>query len=73
MNQTNDKVDEQKINNCIKTTNFEILKNKEKKEGFLENVYSKKSNKKIDFFNLGPKNKWRIIILNQSMKKVFLL
>ena len=43
LNQTKDKLDEKKINNCIKTTNFEILKNKEKKEGFLENVYSKKN------------------------------
>ena len=49
--QTNDKVDEQKINNCIKTTNFEILKNKEKKEGFSENVYSEKTKKKIQCSN----------------------
>ena len=70
LNQTNDKVDEQKINNCIKTTNFEILKNKEKKEGFLENVYSKKSNKKIDFFNLGPKNKWRKIVPKKFHEKI---
>ena len=41
-----------KINNCIKTTNFEILKHKEKKEGFSENVYSAKTKKKIDFFFL---------------------
>ena len=60
--QINEKIDEIKINNCIKTTNFEILKNKEKKEGFSENVYSKKKNKKIDFFNLGPKNKWRKVV-----------
>ena len=70
LNQTNDKVDEQKINNCIKTTNFEILKNKEKKEGFLENVYSKKTNKKIDFFNLGPKNKWRKIVPKEFHEKI---
>ena len=70
LNQTKDKLDEQKINNCIKTTNFEILKNKEKKEGFLENVYSKKSNKKIDFFNLGPKNKWRKIVPKKFHEKI---
>ena len=70
LNQTKNKVDEQKINNCIKTTNFEILKNKEKKEGFLENVYSKKSNKKIDFFNLGPKNKWRKIVPKEFHEKI---
>ena len=70
LNQTKNKVDEQKINNCIKTTNFKILKNKEKNEGFLENVYSKKSNKKIDFFNLGPKNKWRKIVPKKFHEKI---
>ena len=70
LNQTEDKVDEKKINNCIKTTNFKILKNKEKNEGFLENVYSKKSNKKIDFFNLGPKNKWRKIVPKKFHEKI---
>jgi len=68
--QVNEKIDEIKINNCIKTTNFEILKNKEKKEGFSENVYSKKKNKKIDFFNLGPKNKWREVVPKELHEKI---
>ena len=68
--QVNEKIDEIKINNCIKTTNFEILKNKEKKEGFSENVYSKKKNKKIDFFNLGPKNKWRKVVPKELHEKI---
>ena len=68
--QVNEKIDEKKINNCIKTTNFEILKNKEKKEGFSENVYSKKKNKKIDFFNLGPKNKWRKVVPKEFQEKI---
>ena len=68
--QVNEKIDEIKINNCIKTTNFEILKNKEKKEGFSENVYSKKINKKIDFFNLGPKNKWRKVVPKAFHEKI---
>ena len=66
----NKKIDEIKINNCIKTTNFEILKHKEKKEGFPENVYSKKTNKKIDFFNLGPKNKWRKVVPKELHEKI---
>ncbi len=45
----NEEIDEKKINNCISSTSFEILKNKEKKEGFLENVYSKKQIKKLLF------------------------
>jgi len=68
--EVNEKIDEIKINNCIKTTNFEILKNKEKKEGFSENVYSKKINKKIDFFHLGPKNKWEKVVPKEFHEKI---
>ena len=69
-NQINEKIDEIKINNCIKTTRFEILKHKEKKEGFSENVYSKKTKKKIDFFHLGSKNKWREIVPKKFHEKI---
>ena len=68
--QVNEKIDEIKINNCIKTTSFEILKHKEKKEGFSENVYSKKTKKKIDFFHLGSKNKWREIVPKEFQEKI---
>ena len=68
--QVNEKIDEIKINNCIKTTNFEILKHKEKKEGFTENVYSEKTKKKIDFFHLGSKNKWREVVPKEFHEKI---
>ena len=68
--QVNEKIDEIKINNCIKTTSFEILKHKEKKEGFSENVYSEKTKKKIDFFHLGSKNKWREIVPKKFHEKI---
>ena len=68
--EVNEKIDEIKINNCIKTTNFEILKHKEKKEGFPENVYSKKTNKEIDFFHLGPKNKWEKVVPKEFHEKI---
>ncbi len=68
--QVNEKIDEIKINNCIKTTNFEILKNKEKKEGFSENVYSEKTKKKIDFFHLGSKNKWKKVVPKEFHEKI---
>ena len=68
--QVNEKIDEIKINNCIKTTNFEILKHKEKKEGFPENVYSQKTKKKIDFFHLGSKNKWREVVPEEFHEKI---
>ena len=66
----NKKIDEIKINNCIKTTNFEILKHKETNEGFLENVYSPKTKKKINFFNLGSKNEWRKIVPKKFHEKI---
>jgi len=66
----NEKIDEKKINNCIRTTSFEILKHKEKKEGFPENVYSAKTKKKIDFFHLGSKNKWREIVPKEFQEKI---
>ena len=68
--QVNEKIDEIKINNCIKTTSFEILKHKEKKEGFSENVYSQKTKKKIDFFHLGSKNKWREVVPKEFHEKI---
>ena len=68
--QVNEKIDKIKIDNCIKTTNFEILKHKEKKEGFPENAYSKKTNKKINFFNLGPKNKWEKVVPKKFHEKI---
>jgi len=70
LQQINEKIDEVKINNCIKTTNFEILKHKEKKEGFPENVYSQKTKKKIDFFHLGSKNKWREVVPKEFHEKI---
>ena len=70
LQQVNEKIDEVKINNCIKTTNFEILKHKEKKEGFPENVYSQKTKKKIDFFHLGSKNKWREVVPKEFHEKI---
>ena len=68
--EVNEIIDEKKINNCIKSTNFEVLKHKEKKEGFSENVYSVKTKKKIDFFHLGSKNKWKEIVPKELHKKI---
>ena len=66
----NEKIDEKKINNCIRATSFEILKHKEKKEGFSENVYSEKRKKKIDFFHLGSKNNWKDIVPKELHEKI---
>ena len=68
-------INEVKLMNAIKSTSFASLKNKEMNEPFDESVYSK-DGKKINFFNLGFKNKWQnslskdiIEKLNKSLKK----
>ena len=52
-------ISEEKKKNIIETTNFQNLKNMEKKGLFKENVLKKMSNSKIDFFYKGPKNNWK--------------
>ena len=71
-------IDEKKFINAIKSTNFVNLKNKELNEKFDESVYSN-DGKKINFFNLGFKNKWQNLLsrdmidkLNNSFKKELL-
>ena len=44
-----DEIDEKKLRNSIKSTNFDVLKKEEEKHGFSESVYSLKDNKK-EFF-----------------------
>ena len=52
------KTNEDKNYNIIKTTSFEQLKSMEEKGLFKEAVVNKLSNEKVNFFRLGPKNKW---------------
>ena len=56
------KINETKFLNSIKSTNFSNLKNKEFNEGFEESVYSNKTGKKINFFNLGFNNRWQKLL-----------
>ena len=58
----NEVVNETKLKNSIKSTNFNNLKNKEYNEGFEESVYSKLTGKKVNFFNLGFNNRWQKIL-----------
>ena len=63
-----EKVNINKIKNVLKTTSFEKLKQNEIDHGFKEAVpYKEKKDKKIPFFNLGPKNDWKKII-NEDFK-----
>ncbi|WP_440655082.1 sulfotransferase domain-containing protein [Candidatus Pelagibacter sp. HIMB1506] len=52
-------VDKKKIENVISSTNFDKMKDLEKKEGFIEAKVNPKTGKKIPFFNLGSKNVWK--------------
>ena len=65
-----------KAKNIINSTNFEKLKTKENELGFEEAITSKKTKKKIPFFNLGPSNEWEKLVpsefqnqINDSFKK----
>ena len=62
-----------KAQNCIKSTNFEKMKNMEKNNGFLESVLSKNDSKKIPFFHLGPKNDWKSVFDKNYKKKLNLI
>ena len=67
----NQKLDKNKIKKTLKSTSFDVLKKNEKKYGFTESVPDKISkNKKITFFNLGPKNDWKKIIDSTLANKI---
>lgn len=64
----------QKLNKSIKTTNFENMQQLEKKKTFKEGMLNSKTGEKIPFFNLGPKNDWRIDLddkIRIKIEKVF--
>ena len=67
----NKEIDEKKFYNSIKSTNFINLKNKELNEGFEESVYSKKTGKKINFFNLGFNNRWQKLLPSDIKEEIF--
>ena len=69
-----EKIYKNKIKNAVSSSSFSKLKEKEKKEGFSEAPKSKLGDSKIPFFNLGPKNNWKIILndeLKEKLNKVF--
>jgi len=70
LTRTKFKIDQNKFKNTIETTNFDRLKNLEKKEGFSEAKTNFQTGKKIPFFNLGPKNDWKQLLDNKIRKKI---
>ena len=65
-----EKISKDKLKNSVNSTLFDKLKNNEEKYGFSEAIQSKKENKKIPFFHLGPKNDWRKILDEDFKKKL---
>ena len=63
-----EKINKSKVKTALNTTVFEKLKQNEEDIGFSESIPSQyNKDKKISFFNLGPKNDWRKI-LNKDTK-----
>ena len=62
-----EKINKEKLKRSINSTLFDKLRNNEMKNGFSEAITSKKNNRKIPFFFLGPKNDWRKI-LDEDLK-----
>ena len=71
VSKNNEKVDTQKLRNSVNSTSFNRLKTNEQKEGFAEAIFSKKQNKMIPFFNLGPKNNWKNILDEDFANKLY--
>ena len=59
-----------KIRKVINSCQFDVLKKMEEKDGFLESMYSKKNQKKINFFNLGKNNNWKNDLNSSLVKKI---
>jgi hypothetical protein len=66
-----EKINIDKIKIILKTTSFEKLKQNEIDHGFSEAVPDKEDkNKKVSFFNLGPKNNWKEILSEELRLKL---
>ena len=66
--------DKEKISNALVSTSFEILKNREIKEGFIEGAKDKMGEGNKRFFNLGPENKWENLVnktIVNEIEKIF--
>jgi len=70
LNKTKFEIDRKKFNNVIKTTSFRYMQNLEKKYGFHESKISPETNKKIQFFHLGPENNWKNLLNTKIVKKI---
>jgi len=63
-------INKKKIKNVINSCSFEVLSNKEKKDGFSEAATHKVSGEKIKFFNLGKENNWENFLEPKLEEKI---
>ena len=67
-------LNKEKIKRTLRSTTFDELKKNEAKHGFYEAVSKREDRqKKIPFFNLGPKNDWKKILDEKIRKKIELV
>ena len=70
MNKNYKEINKEKLKKAVSSTLFDKLKSIEQKSGFSESLKSKKEDKKIPFFYLGPKNDWKKILDINFAKKI---
>ena len=63
-------IDMVKLNKVIKTTEFEQMQIIEQKETFTEAMIDEKTGKRKIFFNLGPKNDWKVNLDKKNREKI---
>ena len=61
---------EKKNKMILQTTSFSNLQNMEKQGLFKESVINKKTDSKVNFFHLGPKNKWQDILDKKIVSEI---
>ncbi len=59
-----------KLNKVIKSTEFNKMKELEKKHGFREATIDEKTGERLTFFNKGPKNKWEEVLDEKNQKRI---
>tara|TARA_B100001173_G_C15951659_1_gene531680 strand:- start:55 stop:900 length:846 start_codon:yes stop_codon:yes gene_type:complete len=64
------KTSEKKNKMILETTSFSNLQNMEKQGLFKESVINKKTDSKVNFFHLGPKNKWQDILDKKIVSEI---
>ena len=66
----NFETDNNKNKKILETTSFKNLKEMEQKGLFKENVLNKNDKNKVNFFHLGPKNKWQNILDKKIVNEI---